>query len=250
MRSLFGVAYMLPFFAKQKTLPFLKVNRPLLQLIRVIAGSASTACTYYAYQHLPLSIATSLGLTAPLFVSLISIPLLKEGFSLERLAIILFGYFGVLLIVQPSWSGADPAMLIAIFANCFASFAMIFTKLLSGTEKNEHLLLYSNSGMLLFSGLIAVFTFSNLNPSDLFILALIAISGLLSQYCNINALRRSTPSKIAPFEYSRLILMLPLDFFLFAKLPNPLAGVGIICIIFSNYAIAIKSRKKEALAST
>ncbi len=52
----------------------------------------------------------------------------------------------------------------------------------------------------------------------------------MSQFCYIRSLQNANPSFLGPFEYSRLIIAIPIGFVIFSELPTlwTLIGAGVI----------------------
>ncbi len=243
MRSFFGLLYIAPFLFKQGV-AVLRTDLPLLQLLRVCFSSCAVACTYYAYQHLPLAIATSIGLTSPLIVPLFSVLILKERIPSTRWIAICVGYIGVLCIVRPTIDGIHWAMGIAIIANLLAASSIVLTKILSKTESTHSLLLNSNLALFVIAFVVNLFCWEPFTLQDGIILGVIAAAGLSSQFCSISALRLITPSFMAPFEYSRLLFALSIDFLLFNQLPTEITLFGSFVIVIASYFV-VQSKNRE-----
>lgn len=248
MRSIFGLFYLTPFLL-QGGLDALKTQFPGRQLIRVVLGSCAMACTYYAYQHLPLSTATSIGLSSPLIVPVFSMLMIREKIPSLRWLAIAAGYAGVLCVVRPTFEGGlQWAMGVALLGNMLAASAMMITKQLSKTESTEGFLLYSGLAIFVLSACVNVFCWQSFGWRDGMLLALIGGAGLLSQYCSLSALRSASPSFIAPFEYSRLLFALAVDVFLFGESLTLLTVLGSLTIIASSYTVvqSEKAQKEKA----
>jgi len=87
-----------------------------------IRGSvdAAASLTYLtAVFHLPLGNATAINLASPLFITVFAIIFFKEQVTLQRGALILLGFSGVLLVVQPSSDGFNVYAWIAVLATLF-----------------------------------------------------------------------------------------------------------------------------------
>ena len=98
-RLSFALLWLSPYLIKNKTTVF-KTKILKWHILRAIFTSLTIGCTYYAYRHLPLTVATSIGLSGPLFTSLLAAVFLKERLTLHKIGMILIGYLGVLLVVS------------------------------------------------------------------------------------------------------------------------------------------------------
>ncbi len=76
-----------------------------LHLLRSILGVAAMGFAFYAFSMMPLAEAVSILHTAPLFMTALSVILLRERVGIRRWSAVILGFAGMLLIVRPG-SGA------------------------------------------------------------------------------------------------------------------------------------------------
>lgn len=236
MRYFFGLIFFSPFVVKAGIKGF-KTSRPVLHIVRVICVGAAMGCTYYAYRNLPLALATSIGMTGPLFTTVLAVLLLKESVSLPKWGLIFFGYLGVLVMVRPDQMSVSLGIYIELLANFFAALSIICVKLLSRTESTLTIMLYANTATTFIAGLVALSVWQT--PEFYEILTLIAIGGLgvFSQFCSVTALRFANPSYLAPFEYTRLCFAIPVGYVFFLELPTVWTILGSLIIIGATYGL-------------
>jgi drug/metabolite transporter (DMT)-like permease len=79
-RNLFGLAAVLPLVLREG-IPGLATRVPQLHLMRALAGVGAMYCFFYSLGQLPLADAMLLKLTAPIFIPMIALLWLGEGFS-------------------------------------------------------------------------------------------------------------------------------------------------------------------------
>jgi len=100
IKSSFGLIFFIPvLIANRKTIA--KTKKLPWHILRIILASSTMVCTYYAYRNLPIAFATSIGMSGPLFTTLLSVILLKENISPIKWLIIILGYIGVIIIIKP-----------------------------------------------------------------------------------------------------------------------------------------------------
>ena len=68
-------------------------------------------------------------------------------------------------------------------------------------------------------------------------LLLTGLIGIITQLCSINAIKCSTSSFVAPFEYTRTFFALLIGVLVFGELPNIYMIIGTAIIIGSAYMI-------------
>ncbi len=236
MRYFFGLVFFSPFVMSVGIKGFI-TSRPLLHITRVICVGIAMACTYYAYRNLPLALATSIGMTGPLFTTVLSMLLLKDSISLSKWGLILFGYFGVIVMVRPDAMPVGLGVWIELLANLFAAFSIICVKLLSRTESTLTIMLYANTVTTFIAGILALSVWETPSTSDLMALIAIGAIGVFSQYCSVTALRYANPSYLAPFEYTRMCFAIPVGYLIFGEVPTFWVILGSFMIIGATYGL-------------
>src|ERR1700678_755565 len=81
---------------------FWRLQRPWLQLLRVILSTLEVAAFFLATVYLPLADVITYYLAAPIFVTALSAIVLREQVGWRRLSAILIGFCGVLIALRPS----------------------------------------------------------------------------------------------------------------------------------------------------
>lgn len=236
MRYFFGLIFFSPFIMKAGVRGFI-TSRPLLHITRVITLGTTVGCTYFAYRNLPLALATSIGMTGPLFTTVLAMILLKDDVSFTKWCLILLGYTGVIVAVRPHEMGISIGVWVALMANLFAAFSIICAKLLTRTESTFTIMLYANTATTFIAGLVAITFWKTPSAPDLLSLIAVGGFGVLSQYCNVTALKFANPSFLAPFEYTRICFAIPVGFIFFEEVPNIWVILGSVIIIAATYGL-------------
>lgn len=99
--------------------------RPGVLWLRSIAGSCSMLCTFYALSCLPTADVFTLTNTFPLWVALLSGPLLGEKPPVSVWLAMLCGVAGVAVILQPHFAAGNLGAVAALCAAFFTALAMI-----------------------------------------------------------------------------------------------------------------------------
>ena len=231
-RCLFGLLFFSPFLIKAKV-DVIKTKRLPLHLLRVGFVCAAIACTYYGYRNLPLALATTLGFTAPLFTMILAIIILQERVRPLNWFLLALGYSGVLVIARPNSFDINHAVYILLLANFFASCSTICSKKLTATEPALRMMLYLNTLSTLLAGCLACFYWIQPIQQDFLILLALGALGVSAQYCILRSLQIAAPSFLAPFDYMRLIIAVPIGYLVFGEVPTWHVALGSGIIILS-----------------
>ena len=73
-------------------------EKPLLQILRPAFLVCSISSLFIGLTYLPIAEATAIGFVAPLFITALSVPILKEQVDLHRWAAVVVGLVGVVVI--------------------------------------------------------------------------------------------------------------------------------------------------------
>lgn len=242
-RSIFGTLIFLP-FVLSKGLRILKSEYIHIHIIRGILMTTAIFLTYTAYRNLPLTLATSIGFTAPLIMTILSLIFLKETISWRKWLIILLGYVGMLVIVRPGVVPLNIYVASSICANLSACVALILVKKIAHSDAPETIVFYPNLAMLLISGVLMIGFWQELSSIDLLQILLISALGALGQYSYAVAVKYAQSSFVAPFEYLRIVIAIPIGLYGFNEHLDlfMLAGVGII--ISSTWMLSRLSKRE------
>lgn len=99
--------------------------RPAKLWMRSIAGSVSLVCGFYAMTHYPVSEVLTLTNMFPLWVAVLSLPLLGEWPPCDVWPAVLMGVIGIVLIQQPEFVGGRVAVAAALVSSFTSAVALI-----------------------------------------------------------------------------------------------------------------------------
>ena len=232
IRSCFGLLFLMPFLRKNP-IQAIRTIKLRLHILRSILTLGAMFCTYYAYRHLPIAFATSIGMSGPLFTITLSVIILKDHIGLWKWVLVLIGYCGVILVIRPTSFIVDIAIIVALLANILSSCCIIIAKILSKNDSTITIMLYSNIGITIISALLNNYQWQILDIRDIIILSLAGLLGIISQFCTFKAFKYSNPSFLAPFEYTRMLFAILISIFIFQEQPDLFTIIGGIIIISS-----------------
>ena len=220
----------------------LRVHWPL-QLLRGVLGVAMMAGFVYGLRGMPLSTAYAITFVAPLLVTAMAGPILKEHVGARRWMAILLGLCGVIVILRPTGEGMLTlgGLAVLVAAVCYAAGAIV-VRLLAQRDSTQAMVVWF---MLLLSAgalLLAWRGWVPLRMADAGIIAGIGVSGSLAQVALTEAFRRGEASLIAPLEYTALIWGVILDVSLWGVLPDTITWLGAAIIVASGIYLLRRER--------
>lgn len=111
---------------------------------RSVYGTVAAICTFYALASSRISLgdAATLTATGPIFVALLSGPLLGERVGGRVALAIALGFAGIIAVVRPSFTSAIPVAAIATTGAVFYALAMIWLRKIGPGESHEAVVLH------------------------------------------------------------------------------------------------------------
>ena len=234
-RSLVVAAILLPIQLRNVGWAALRPKRPMSHLWRLAFGFTGMLTAYYGYGHLPLATNTALGFCMPLFLTILSVPLLGERVGWQRIAAVLAGLGGVLLRVLPWAAGADalPPLPVAIVMAGVVTWALAMISIRRMGEQGESnvaIVLWFGVGSTVLAGALCLPVW--VTPSWLGLAGLLTIGvvTLAAQLLMTEAYRIGETTLVAPFEYGAIVYATLLGMLIWQEFPNAwnLTGIAII----------------------
>jgi drug/metabolite transporter (DMT)-like permease len=191
-----------------------------LQAVRGVLGIVMLAAFAWGVKALPLAESYTIFFIAPLLITVLSIPFLKETVAPAHWVAIALGLVGVLVALRPSGDALMSlgALAVLLSALCYAVSAIV-GRLLTRTDSSASLVFWLTAALALGAGLLAVPQWLPLRGADWPLLLGLAITGFLGQIAITEAFRYGQASVVAPFEYTALAWGIGLDWLFWQTLP-------------------------------
>lgn len=223
-----------PLFARTRRLP--------LHLLRSALLLAATLCGFSGLARVPLAEATAVSFLAPVFIVLLSRPLLGERVSAVRWIAVGAGFAGVLLIVRPGGAVFRPAILLMVAMALLNALYQLLTRKLAGEDAYVTLFytaLVGTAGMGLALPWISM---PSPRPEHWPLFALLGLAGGGAHLLLIHAYNRAPAGMVTPFVYVQMIWAVLLGALLFDQVPDGLSALGMACIVASGVGLALLER--------
>jgi len=221
-------------------LEMLRTRRLGWHALRTLLAVGAMFGFFYGLSKMPLVNALTLGFTAPLMVTALSVPFLGEHVGWRRWAAVIVGFIGTLIMLRPGsgeFSLASAAILVA--ALCYAGQAITARHLAS--ESFLSLAVYVVAGPLLFAGfLIDGDTWMTPDLKGWTLMAGAGMCSVVAWIGFINGYRGSSPAILAPFEYTALIFGAVAGYLIWDELPDRWVVIGASTIIASGLYVVYR----------
>ncbi len=220
----------------------LQVHWPL-HLLRGVLGVVMMAGFVYGLRALPLSTAYAITFIAPLLVTAMAVPILKEKVGPRRWTAIAIGLVGVLVVLRPTGEGLMTLSGLAILlaAVCY-SVGAITVRILAQRDSTQAMVFWLMAIIAIGAGAFAAQSWIPIRAQDWWVIAGIGVTGTLAQVALTEAFRRGEASLIAPLEYTALLWSVMLDISLWGVLPDQVTWIGAAIIVVSGLYLLRRER--------
>ena len=210
-----------------------------LHVVRSLFLLVSLVGYFHALTQLPLALAVTISYLAPIFVSVLAIPVLKERPSPSIWTALALGLAGVSISLWPELQagldGKSTARLLGMLSAAVAAvsfaFVMLFARKQSRSDSVWTILLIQSLLPLALLAAPAAWTWKPLLGSDLLLILLAGGLGTLGLLCLTYAFTRLEASRVAPLEYSSFVWAAGLGYLLFGEVPTLTTAVSAALII-------------------
>ncbi|MFD1703344.1 DMT family transporter [Methylopila henanensis] len=249
-RYVFHFLLTLPFINPWNTPGLMRTARPGLQVGRALMLLACTACNFVALIFLQLDETISITFTTPFLVAILAGPILGEWVGPKRMAAILVGFLGVLIVTRPGLGGLHWAAGIA-FLGCVAyALYLVSTRVLARHDPTTTTLFYSGLVGVVVMTPAAPFFWTWPSAVDWGLMAMLGALGGLGHFLLIAAYRLAPAAVLAPFIYCQLIGMIALGYVVFGDVPTGWTLAGASVVIASGLYLLMRERRTKPVAAT
>ncbi len=218
--------------------------RPRTLWIRSIAGSISLVCVFYALAHLPVAEVLTLSNVFPIWVAILSWPLLGEAPTFEAWIAIAIGLLGVVVLEHPHFTldqlvqqtGSVPALL-ALVGSLTTAIAMLGLHRLQGIDPLAIVVHFSGVATAVCVALLllvpnSAMASSRFDPRSLAMLLGVGACATVGQVFLTKAFTAGPPAKISVVALSQAGFAMLLDVFVLGHTFNAVTLAG-TCLVMA-----------------
>lgn len=193
-----------------------------------------------------LSISAAILQATPLVVALASAFFLKQRITLGQWGLIVLGFFGVLMVMQPGLDGFQVTSFFGVMAVLFLAMRDTITRSISLTIPAVTISFWSFFALCAAGLITAPFfgSFVMVTRLDLWVLALGTIAGSVGYLAVVLATRSGDVAVVVPFRYTRLIFAFIIAVIVFDEPVGTLMLAGSAVIIGSGLLMLGLERAK------
>ncbi|MBW6397737.1 DMT family transporter [Roseomonas sp. HJA6] len=255
-RSAFALPVMIGLAARRRDWALLRTKRLRGHVVRAFTGTMAQGCSFFALTVLTLADQTALSYTTPLFVTMLSIPVLGEKVGIHRWSAVLLGFAGILVIAlgKGAFQGggmpeglAAIGMIAAVTQGLWSAITTLLVRSLSATESSATIVLWQSILMTLFTLVALPFVWTTPTLWELLLLVLIGLIGGVAQIMLTEAYASAQVSALGPYSYTSILWSVMLGWLVFADAPTWSTLAGAALIVASGLYILHRELKRSAM---
>ncbi len=221
----------------------LKTHEWKLVMLRSLLSVGALSLGFYSITILPLTTATVLFFTAPLFVTVLAVPFFGETVGWRRGLATLAGFAGAVIVLRPGIDAFDPNLLFPIASSLTFAAVLLLGKRISRTETIATMMFFAMVVTTLASLPFAVAAWKTPDTWEWTMLVALSLFGTLRGFSDTKGYATGEASVMAPFQYSRIVIVAVAAYFLFAEVPDAFTLTGAAIIVCSSLYIAQREAK-------
>ena len=223
----------------------LRMNKPNLFFLRALINVGGMFAGFTALTLIPLAQVTALSFTGPLFITIGAVLFLGEVIRARRIAGIVVGFFGTLIILQPGFTEISFGAMTALASTLSIAMASLIVKKLTATETPEAIVTWMvvmQSPLALIPA-ISVWQWPTLE-AWVYLWAM-ALTATIAHLCFTRAFRLVDITALQPLEFIKLPFTVFLAWIVFAEWPGLWTWVGGTVIFASTVYITQREAKAK-----
>ncbi len=220
-----------------------------LALSRGIAIAIAQFFFYWSLTIMEFATASTLAFAGPLFITTLSIPILRHRVGMVRWVAVVIGFIGIILVMRPSGDVFEIKALLPVCAAFGYALSSVLVRLFDDSAPTATINLYTIAGALICSSLM-MFGFDAYQPITspmdwLWMFAMGMVGGFAVLFMII-AYRLTQPSNLSPFEYFGIPFSFVIGLLIFNEAPVGKLFPGVILIVAGGLLIIWRERRTKS----
>jgi len=246
-RTFFGLIPALAFVRRAGGVGTLRTQTPGSHFLRAAAWVISFLCSFLSLHYLTLATSVAFSFLAPLFMTVLSVPMLGEYVGIHRWAAVILGFLGVLFMARPDGAVFQLGAVFGIANAFFWAIGSVSVRQLTRTESSSSITFYTHLFSILILGLALPFFWTPPSWQGLLLMAGLGLLGGISQFWTTQALSYAPAAAVAPFNYTQMIWAVIFGFIVWGDLPTLNLMIGVALVVASGlYILHRETRRRRS----
>jgi drug/metabolite transporter (DMT)-like permease len=216
-----------------------------IHILRNISHFGGQFGWFYGIAFIPLAVVFALEFTVPVWTAVLATILLREQITGARVAAIILGVAGVILILRPGLAVISPASLAVLgSAFCYA-LSHTLTRRLALVDTPLTILFYMTVIQLPLGCFTSIFDWTTPTLEMLPWIIVVGAAALSGHYCMARALAIADAIVVVPLDFLRLPLIAAVGFLFYGESLDWFVLAGGV-VMFSGNFLNIQAEKKRS----
>ena len=216
--------------------------------LRSIFGTLASLCFFYSVtsDRIPLGDAITLGATGPIFVALLSAPLLGEKVGRHVFVAVLLAFLGVVGVVHPTFQSAADVAAIATLGALAYALALMWLRKIGPNESSEAIVLHFSIVAAVANLAWSIPVWVTPDRKNLLWLIGTGITGGIGQVAMTKAYALSRAAPMSVLGYLSIIFTYLLAIPIFGERAGLLQAAGSSLVILAGLILAYDAWREQS----
>ncbi len=234
MRSVLGFFLLYPLIHLNGGIGIVRTTRLMQHIGRNLVHYGAQLGWFFALTLIPIGQVVAIEFTMPIWTAILAASFLGERMTVWKIAAIVLGLIGVLVIVRPATGEINPGQLIALAAAVGFGISVAMVKSLTRTEGTLSILFWmlvvqSVAGLI---PTLVVWTWPSATTWGWIVV--IAICGTFSHFCMVRAMLYADATIVIPMDFLRVPLTATAGWLIYGERLDMLTALGAALILAGN----------------
>lgn len=246
-RYVAALGFVLPvvlFVQARAARPLIGRSQILPQLLRTAFLVGAMTLYFTAIARIPLADALGAYFIAPIIATVLAVIVLRERLDCRKLAAVILGFIGAMLIVKPGAAGSSGTLIALASGGLMACYLVMTRATAQDSTPLATLTIQLVFGILLLTPFV-LFQWTVPNREEILLILLMGLLSAASNLLTISAFRLAPVSTLSPLVYLELLGATGLGYAMFGDLPSTATWIGIAVIVVAGLAVVAPARGKR-----
>ncbi len=234
VRSVLGFFLLYPLIHLNGGVAILKTARLPQHIARNLIHYGAGLCWFFALTLIPIGQVVAIEFTMPIWTAILAAMFLGERITTWKIAAIVLGIIGVVVIVRPAAGEVNPGQLIALAAAVGFGVSVAMVKSLTRTEQTLTILFWMLAVQSVAGFFPALYVWQWPSAHVWGWVLLIAFCGTFSHYCMARALLHADATVVIPMDFLRVPLTATAGWLIYSERLDLFTVLGAALILTGN----------------
>ena len=249
LRCLIGLLMLSPVIALSGGFPTLRTSRLKLHAARNLIHYGAQLGWFFALTLIPIGQVVAIEFTMPIWTALLAATFLGERITLFKLAAIVLGLVGVVVIVRPDTGAINPGQLIALGAAVGFGISIALVKFLTRTEPTVSIIFWMLAVQSVAGLIPTLVWWSWPSATGWGWIVMIALCGTFSHFCMARAMLYADATIVIPMDFLRVPLTATVGWLVYSERLDGFTVLGAALILAGNLLNLRPPQAQPAVAS-